>query len=100
MRKITQQAIEAFYKGVDFKKDNTEVTVGNGTVDLYLHGNLIAMLWRHRRQNELEITNAGWQSNTTKERLNGLKGVNICQKKGKWYLNGKEWNGNWITINN
>lgn len=98
MRKITQQAIEAFYKGVDFKKDNTEVVKGSLTTALYLHGNMIAIYYKDTQQ--LEITNAGWQSNTTKERLNGLKGVNIYQKQGKWYLNGKEWTGSWTTVNN
>ena len=40
----------------------------------------------------------GWSSNTTKERLNGLTGVNIWQKDFVWYLNGEEWNGEWIRI--
>jgi len=44
------------------------------------------------------ITNAGWQSNTTKERLNGLSGVSIYQKNFQWFLNGKPWNGDWITV--
>jgi hypothetical protein len=41
----------------------------------------------------MKITNAGWRSNTTKERLNGLPNVSIQQKKGDWYLNGEVWNG-------
>lgn len=36
----------------------------------------------------------------TKERLNGLEGVNICQKDWQWYLNGKERNGELTDINN
>lgn len=49
--------------------------------------------------NVLEITNAGWATNTTKERLNGIPGVSISQRKGIWYLNGKEWGGKFIKIN-
>lgn len=41
---------------------------------------------------------AGYATVTTKERLNALEGVGIQQKKGKWYLNGVEWNGEWIKV--
>lgn len=96
MRKITQESIEAFYANEDFKKSNTQVMTGGTNVDLFLFGNLIAS--KNVRTGELSITNAGWQSNTTKERLNGLNGVHISQKKGIWYLNGEAWNGKWTTI--
>jgi hypothetical protein len=43
------------------------------------------------------ISNAGWFSKTTKERLNGLYGVSISQKAGEWYLNGIKWGGHWIN---
>ena len=46
----------------------------------------------------LSISNAGWESNTTKERLNGLPGVSIRQKNWSWFLNGEEWDGNWKRI--
>jgi hypothetical protein len=39
-------------------------------------------------------------SRTTKERLNGLTGVEIRQAKKKWFLNGQEWDGSWIKVNN
>jgi hypothetical protein len=51
-----------------------------------------------RRQGGLWITNAGWQSTTTKERLNGLSGVRINQVRGQWYLNGNAWNGEWVNV--
>ena len=96
-RKITTLAINAFMSGVKFNKDNTSVDVNPfGDVVLYLHGNQIAQ--RRKIENDLQITNAGWQSNTTKERLNGIPGVSICQKKGQWFLNGNTWNGEWTTI--
>lgn len=60
-----------------------------------LHGNLIA---RRGANGMIQVSNAGWFSNTTKERLNGIPGVSVCQRKGVWYLNGKEWNGEWVTV--
>ncbi len=94
-RKITKTAASAFRWKENFKKANMEVKRGLlGETFLYLHGNLIA----HNTNGELWVSNAGWQSNTTKERLNGLDGVSVCQQKGKWYLNGKEWNGEWTKV--
>jgi len=46
----------------------------------------------------LSVSNAGWASNTTKERLNGLPGVRVNQKNWNWYLNGQEWDGGWKRI--
>ena len=93
MRTITQQTVSAFYEGVNFKKDNMKVENRNGGVSLYLHGNMIA----HLRGLELFISTCGWETNTTKERLNGLLDKyglgKIQQKAGKWLLNGEEFNG-------
>lgn len=95
-RKITTDAIKAFMAGEKFNRDNTQVFVGETrTSSLHLYGNLIA---RRFYDGQLCITNAGWFSNTTKERLNGIPGVSICQKKGVWYLNGVEWDGSWIEV--
>jgi hypothetical protein len=58
---------------------------------LKLFGNKIAAIESDGR---LWISNAGWDTKTTKERLNGLPGVSIQQKKGEWYLNGNQWDGN------
>ena len=69
---------------------------GLGIVTLLkLHGNTIAIL---NELNELFITNCGWFTNTTKERLNALPNVCIYQKNWIWYLNGKEWNGKLTQI--
>lgn len=104
-RKITIEAINAFMEGDTkncngygciFSKDNTIVTRNNGVMGLHLHGNHIAK--RTVGSNDIQITNAGWFSTTTKERLNGLPGVSVCQRKGVWFLNGKEWDGSWITV--
>ena len=94
MRKITENAIAAFNKSEKFNSGNTEVENNNGIVTLYLHGNAIAV----NNNGNLRITTAGWNTPTTKERLNGLSGVNVYQKNKKLFLNGKEWNGEWITV--
>lgn len=95
MRKITQQSIDAFQRGQYFNSGNTIVEV-EGNVNLYLHYNLIAS-W-NPILGTLHITDAGWPTRTTKERLNGLPGVHINQKAGQWYLNGEKWNGRLTEI--
>ena len=96
MRKITNEAVSAFLDRKPFKKSNMTVQLDFGGVwKLKLHGNTIATI---DEMNMLSISNAGWESNTTKERLNGLPNVRINQKKFQWYLNGNEWNGEWTRI--
>jgi hypothetical protein len=91
MRQITSEIIEAFQSGTPLRKSNS-FTDGKA---LYLFDNLIA---EHRAEG-LYITNAGWFSKTTKDRLNGLRGVDIRVSKGKWFLNGNEWDGTWTKVN-
>ena len=97
MRKITEQSVDAFMNARPFKKDNMQVEVLLNCTILRLHGNAIAYRYNDPDRT-LTITNCGWFSNTTKERLNGIPGVSINQKKGQWYLNGEVWNGNLIDI--
>lgn len=94
MRTVTQNAVNCFYNKENGNFSNTSVTTEGNTTKMFLFGNLIAKL----ENDELFITNAGWKSNTTKERLNALKGVNIFQKKGEWFLNGEKWNGKLTEI--
>ena len=94
MRKITEESVSAFNNNAPFKKQNMEVTIYNEKVCLWLHGNCIAT----KEGGQLKITNAGWKSNTTKERLNALPGVRIQQKNFVWFLNGKEWDGGLTKI--
>jgi len=109
MRKVTEQTATYFNTNGQYGKakvSNTEVDfmayysgapANQHDVILYsLHGNVIAC--KERQTGRLFITNCGWQSNTTKERLNAIKGVNIHQKNFVWYLNGKEWDGRWVEI--
>lgn len=101
MRKITGNAVAAFTAQKNWKSGNTEVQVipqhgGGSLVLLNLHGNTIA---RHESWNgKTFVTNCGWESNTTKERLNGLPGVSICQMNWNWYLNGQQWDGKLIEV--
>lgn len=91
MNKTTTTIVNAFVNG-------NAKSVGNTKTDgksLWLFNNKIA----EHREDGLWITNCGWTSRTTKERLNALPDVDISQKKGKWYLHGVEWDGNWIQVN-
>ena len=81
--------IEAFKEKKAKKLSNTEST----GKELVLFGNTIAK-WTN---NNIWITNAGWRTKTTKDRLQTL-GANLRQIKGEWYLNGELWDGNWIQI--
>lgn len=86
MRQITRKAVEALLVGVNYKNSNTEVR----DKAMYLHGHKIAWF---DINGQLWISNCGWFTNTTKERLNALPGVNIRQKDFDWFLNGEYWNG-------
>jgi hypothetical protein len=95
MRKITSEAVDKFLSKTPFRKSNMAVVEDGGVYKLKLHGNTIATL---DTLNMLSISNAGWRSNTTKERLNGLPNVHIKQKNWSWFLNGQEWGGEWTRV--
>ena len=81
-RLISELAADAFYSGRKFKQKNTRVE----NYELYLHGNLIARL----NGGQLQINLCGWNTQTTRERLNALQGVNLTQKNFAPYLNGEK----------
>lgn len=90
MRKITRDIVNAF-------QNSRSLRIGNSRTDgesLWLFDNKIAEI----RRDGLWITNAGWDSSTTRERLNGLSSVHIVQIRGKWYLNEVEWDGSWVHV--
>lgn len=97
MRKITAEAIREFRNARPFRKQNTSVIVGEHNVVLKLHGNGIAR-YAVGDWDSLEVCDGGWSSNTTRERLNGLCGVQVHQKNWRWYLNGKIWAGHWVKV--
>lgn len=97
MRKITEEMCSTLMHLEARDLGNTQVRIeamqmGIPTIaSMYLFGNKIATY--HSPTNTLEITNCGWFTNTTRDRLNGLPGVSISQKKFVWYLNGEVWDG-------
>ena len=92
-RKVSQYAAQAVQNLCNYSNGkNTRVVDGN----LYLHGNHIA---RPAGEGYVAISNRGWFTLTTKDRLNALSGVGISQRRGKWYLNGREWDGGWVIVN-
>ena len=68
MRKIESQIIEAIKNNKDLKIANSEVISCTNSSDVYLHGNLIARVG----ETWMELFDGGWQTNTTKSRLNAL----------------------------
>ena len=98
MRKITEETVNAFNNSLPFKKANMEIEVLPNVTIMRLHGNAIAFRYNDPERT-LSITNCGWYTNTTKERLNAIDGVNIYQNKGRWFLNDKEWDGELIDVN-
>ena len=88
MRKIEQQMIEAIKEGKDWKNANTEVITISDVSWVYLHGNHIATVY----EDSVEVFDGGWQSNTTKSRLNAIcnafciDGEGIFQEKFEWFI--------------
>ena len=97
MRAITKQSIKAFMNAEPFKKSNMEVEVLPNVTVLKLFGNRIAYRYNDPERT-LSITNCGWDTPTTKERLNALPNVSIQQVNYEWFLNGKKWDGELIDV--
>jgi len=87
-RKVSEQAVNALLYEVPFKKSNTRVTVEPGVITLLLHGNAIM---RKVPNGPIEVSTGGYNSVTTRERLNALPGLSVRQHKGDLYLNGYLW---------
>ena len=93
MRKIERLMNAAITAGKDFKLDNTEVVSCSHVSDVYLHGNLIARIG----ETWIELFDGGWQSNTTKSRLNailsehGIPGEGIFQKNYQWFFKSNDY---------
>ena len=91
MRKVEQQMNEAILNRKDFFKGNTSVEnyiteTGVREAIVKLHGNHIATVG-----DTLQICDAGWQTVTTKSRLNALlnefaEGCYVFQKNFDWFL--------------
>ena len=89
MRKIEMMMNSAIRYRKNFSSGNTTVRAFRESVDVYLHGNHIASL--DTATHELTLKDGGWQSNTTKSRLNALldefvPSMGIFQKDWTWFL--------------
>ena len=81
MRKVTQEIKQAFEQGKSKKVGNTET---NGT-SVFLHGNEIV---RREPSGLVFATLAGWNTPTTRERVNGITGLGFHQVNFEACLNG------------
>ena len=90
MRKIESQMCAAVQKNIDWQSGNTSVHFNpeTGVSIVRLHGNKIAEV----SDNDMTIFDGGWQSVTTKSRLNALcdyfcvSGEGVFQKDFVWYV--------------
>ena len=93
MRKIETQMNNAISEGTDWKTANTRVETVDGVSFVYLHNNLIAEV----DDDSIKLYDGGWQSVTTKSRLNailsehGVTGESVFQKNFEWFI--RLWNG-------
>ena len=89
MRQIEAKMNKAMRHFLPFSSGNTSVVQNDRDMDVFLHGNHIATL--NKISMDLRIFDGGWQSNTTKSRLNALLdefggGDRVIQKDFVWYL--------------
>jgi len=88
MRKIESEMNAAVTNRYNFSKANTQVSIDDRVANVYLHGNLIARVG----DTFVQILDGGWQSVTTKSRLNALLSAvtgdgGVFQKDFTWYYN-------------
>ena len=80
--------IQAIQQNKNWSSGNTQVITEDNTSKVYLHGNHIATV----TDDNMTIYDGGWQSVTTKSRLNALcdefciTGEGIFQKNYKWFV--------------
>tara|TARA_R110001592_G_scaffold32260_8_gene113164 strand:+ start:1969 stop:2304 length:336 start_codon:yes stop_codon:yes gene_type:complete len=82
MRKVTEQIKQAFFEG-------KTKTIGNTRTDgesVWLHGNEIV---RKDASGLVFATLAGWNTPTTRERVNGITGLGFHQVNFEACLNGQ-----------
>ena len=94
MRKIEEQMNMAIRSRKNWSGSNTTVTCykkdGITTeVNVMLHGNCIA--WFDTASNDFNISSAGWETNTTKSRLNAILEEfapvrRVFQKNWQWFV--------------
>lgn len=83
MKKVTQKIKQAFEKGISLKVGNTR-TDGK---TVWLHGNAIV---KRDPDGLVRASLAGWNTPTTRERVNGITGLSFSQKNFVPMLNDHE----------
>ena len=100
MRVIEQRMNAAILGQRDWKSGNTMVVSLNGVSHVFLHGNKIAEVG----DNFIVLMDGGWQSNTTKSRLNailqvhGCPGERVFQEKFEWFVSMKNAKGEDLKV--
>ena len=89
MRKIEKQMNSAIWSKKNWAGSNTTVITEDDISTVMLHGNHIATYYHNTK--ELALFDGGWQSNTTKSRLNALcyefaTGYKVFQKNWDWFV--------------
>ena len=91
MRQIEKQMNFALSNKGNFSNSNTSVTYhsSENLSEVRLHGNLIA--WLDHTSQTLALSSAGWNTVTTKSRLNALlyefnTGIRVFQKNFDWFV--------------
>jgi hypothetical protein len=88
MRKIEVQMNHAISNQTDWSNANTQVTTEGDVSRVFLHGNQIATIG----ENFIQLFDGGYQSNTTKSRINailaehGVEGEYVFQKNFEWFV--------------
>ena len=106
MRQIEKNMNSAIWSKKNWAGSNTTVITEDNISTVMLHGNHIATYYHDTK--ELALFDGGWQSNTTKSRLNALctefaMGFGVFQKNWNWFVsdfsdNKKEF-ADGITVN-
>lgn len=91
-KSVSRLAAAALVAGKKYSNGKNTKVDSSG---IYLHGNHIA---RNAGEGHVAISNRGWFTLTTKDRLNAIPNVNIYQKRGAWFLNNQPWNGEWVIV--
>lgn len=73
MRKIEAEMCNAILAPKNYKNKNTEVEIVNNVTNVYLHGHRIASFTRNNPgESVLEISLCGWNTQTTRSRINAV----------------------------
>ena len=91
MRQIEAKMNQALRNFQNWSSGNTTVTSTREEMKVFLHGNHIATL--NKASMTINLFDGGWQSNTTKSRLNAILNefrygdCSVFQKNFTWFLN-------------